>query len=85
MSVLLLDWQFWAQLVGAVFGLLGQLLVNRRLIRGYYFWTTSNFVLIVLQASLGMWVLAILHCIYLVLCIEGMIKWRKIPIDAAAD
>lgn len=77
MLAVVLDWQFWAQLISASFGLLGQMLVNRQLIGGYYFWSISNVLLVVLHISLGMWILVMLHAIYLALCIDGMIRWKR--------
>ena len=65
------------QIIGAIGGLGGTFLVNKRNVAGFYFWIVSNLALVALQVSLNIWVLAALHLAYLGLAIHGIFSWKK--------
>lgn len=65
------------QVIGAVFGLAGQWFVSHRSAKGFSLWLVSNGALIWFQYSIGAYVLAVLHCIYFVMAVQGLLIWRK--------
>lgn len=60
------------QATGAIAGLTGTWLVNRRNPSGYRFWLISNLALMAFQVLLGAWMLAALNVAYLVLIVQGL-------------
>jgi nicotinamide riboside transporter PnuC len=63
------------QIVSATFGLAGQALINRRHANGFWCWILANAASITLSAGVGLWVLAVLHVVYLALSIAGLRRW----------
>jgi nicotinamide riboside transporter PnuC len=65
------------QLLAAILGLGGQLLVNRHDVAGFVFWIGANAVLIWLQLRTKMYVLVALYGVYTLFCLEGIRLWTR--------
>lgn len=57
--------------------LLGNVLVIRKNVMGFYCWAIANVVLIIHNAGAGDWPQMSLFIVYLGLAIWGIIRWRK--------
>ena len=69
-------------IIGIICGALavtGVLLNNRRLIWCFPVWLVSNTISAGLHLHAGLWSLAIRDAVFLVLAVEGWIKWGRKP------
>lgn len=64
------------QILSAVLGLTGNILVNRRNANGFKFWIISNFMAIGVMAMAHIWWMMIMFVAYLVLAVDGLRKWK---------
>ena len=70
------------ELIGAVaagLAIAGVVCNNRRLIACFYLWMISNALSAVLHAHAGLTALLVRDLAFLILAIEGAVKWRKEP------
>ena len=65
------------QVLGAVFGLGGQYLINQHNSFGFVLWMASNAALMVLQFRMRLGVLVVLHIVYFALCMQGLMNWSR--------
>lgn len=65
------------QVLGAVFGLGGQYLINQHNAFGFVLWMGSNVALMVLQFRMRLGVLVVLHVVYFGLCMQGLVNWGQ--------
>jgi nicotinamide riboside transporter PnuC len=65
------------QVIGFVLGIAGQVLVNRKSVKGFYCWAASNFALIMLGILLRTYVLACLYVVYSCLVFHGIRSWQQ--------
>lgn len=72
-----LDWLTVAQVVVAVFGLVGQVYISRLNAFGFICWTVSNTAAIVINLHVGTYVMAAMFTAYLGLSLYGLWSWRQ--------
>jgi nicotinamide riboside transporter PnuC len=65
------------QILSVVFGLTGNVLINRRNTNGFRFWIASNCVAIVVMAIANLWWMMIMFIAYLALAVDGLRKWKS--------
>jgi nicotinamide riboside transporter PnuC len=65
------------QILSVVFGLAGNVLINRRNTNGFRFWIISNFIAIFIMAMANLWWMMIMFIAYLVLAVDGLKKWKS--------
>ena len=65
------------QIVGAVFGLWGNYLINHSNATGFLLWMVSNVALVWLQSRMRLWTLVGLHGVYLYLALQGAVAWQQ--------
>lgn len=65
------------QVVGAVFGLGGNYLINHSNATGFLLWMVSNIALVWLQSRMRLWTLVGLHAVYLYLALQGAVEWQQ--------
>lgn len=58
-------------------GLIGQLLVIRKRITGFYFWIAGNIAIIVATIPQQMYGIAMLYMLYNFVTIYGIYEWRR--------
>lgn len=56
--------------------LVAQWLLNARKLQTWYFWIAVDVVSIPLYAHKGLWLIATLYAVFLVLCVIGLRRWR---------
>lgn len=64
----------WAAIALA---LSGNILVNRKDVRGFYAWFVGNLIWIVTAAITQQWPQLVLFSAYEALCVHGIWKWRR--------
>jgi nicotinamide riboside transporter PnuC len=64
------------QILSVVFGLTGNVLINRRNTNGFRFWIVSNCIAIIVMAIANLWWMMIMFFLYLVLAVDGLRKWK---------
>lgn len=68
------------ELLGAtatVLAVIGVVLNNRRMISCFYIWLVSNAISAVIHGSCGIYSLAARDMIFMVLAVEGWIRWSR--------
>lgn len=65
------------QILSVVFGLTGNVLINRRNTKGFKFWIVSNCIAIIVMAMANLWWMMIMFIAYLVLAVDGLRKWKS--------
>jgi nicotinamide riboside transporter PnuC len=65
------------QILSVVFGLTGNVLINRRNSNGFRFWIISNCIAIVVMALTHLWWMMIMFILYLALAVDGLRKWKS--------
>lgn len=68
---------YWDAAIGT-FTLVAMLLMARRFLPHWYFWTVANLLGMGLYARQGLYFTALLWASYQALCVAGMISWRKL-------
>lgn len=63
--------------ITTILAVIGVLLNNRKLIVCYGFWLVSNAISAGIHLNAHLWSMAIRDLIFLVLAVEGIIRWRK--------
>jgi len=61
----------------AILAITGVVLNNRRLRLCFLLWLVSNSLTLIIHAQTGVWSLAARDAIFLILAVEGWIKWSK--------
>jgi len=64
-------------LVSTVLAVGGVLLNNRLNILCFYLWIVSNAIFAVIHSQAGIWSLVLRDVVFIGLCIEGIVRWRK--------
>lgn len=64
-------------LAAAITAVTGVVLNNRMNILCFYFWLVSNFLSAGLHAAAGMWSLCGRDIVFLLLAVEGLIRWTE--------
>ncbi|HBY21156.1 MAG: hypothetical protein A2Y24_02560 [Clostridiales bacterium GWE2_32_10] len=62
---------------GTILSILGQVLINRKMISAYYFWIVGCIVWGVVGILTNNYALLAMYVVYLILDIEGIMHWRK--------
>lgn len=58
-------------------GVVGQFLVARLDVRGFYCWIVSNALLIWISVSVGNYGMVVLYAFYTLTCVYSIYEWRK--------
>lgn len=61
--------------------LVAQWLLNARKLQTWYFWIAVDVVSVPLYAHKGLWLIAILYAVFLVLCVIGLRRWQAATED----
>lgn len=69
------------QLIIALLGLPGNILINRKNPNGFKLWILSNLLALGVMAWSHMWGMVMMFAAYLILAIEGLARWNKSPIQ----
>lgn len=70
-------WNWVLQFVGLCMAYVGAELNARQRISGFYLWIASNFVLGVLHAASGLWLLLVLDLMFLRVNVLAIRRWRR--------
>lgn len=73
------------QITILVSGVVGQILVANRNIKGFYWWLICNAALFVVSLQGGMYGMASLYVFYSFMCFYSINKWEKIDTDMKSD
>jgi len=65
------------QAVGLITGLLGQWQIVQRKRSAFVTWSVSNVAIVAVQVDRGVYVLAGMFAVYLVLCMYAYLEWGK--------
>lgn len=60
-----------------ILSILGAYLNAKKKIEGFYIWIISNIGWIIIDTIAGLYFQSILFVVYTIICIEGIIQWRK--------
>ena len=63
--------------VSTILAITGVILNNRRLRLCFLVWLVSNGLTLIIHAQTGVWSLVVRDGIFLILAVEGWIKWGK--------
>jgi nicotinamide riboside transporter PnuC len=63
--------------IATILAVIGVVLNNRKLIGCFWLWLISNSITLFIHGQSGIWSLAARDLIFLVLAVEGLIRWRK--------
>jgi nicotinamide riboside transporter PnuC len=55
----------------------GVWLNNRKRLACFYLWLVSNFLCAIIHSSTGIWSLFFRDVIFIILAVEGLIKWSR--------
>lgn len=61
-----------------VTGIIGQLCVAHRNLKGFYFWMVCNFVTLFVSLKAEMYGIAALSVFYSIMCFYSIHKWRQL-------
>ncbi len=62
---------------GVVTAVIGQVLINRKLISAYYVWIISCILMVIATYFIADWPFFSLYIVYLGLNIDGLRRWKK--------
>ena len=62
--------------IATILAVIGVIMNNRKMIGCFYIWLLSNTITLFIHSQAGIWSLAARDLIFLVLAVEGLIKWR---------
>lgn len=60
-----------------VMSLIAQYMLTRKLLENWYVWITVDIIYIGLYASRELYLTAFLYAIFMVMCVTGLVQWRK--------
>ena len=60
---------------------IAQLLMMRRVLDHWPIWITVDVVAVIVYASKGLWITSAVYAFLLMLCIQGLMEWRRIYAD----
>ena len=63
--------------------LVAQFMLSRKWIANWWLWIAVDVIYMPLYAYKGLWLTAILYGVFLIMCIMGLIEWRKARAEAA--
>ena len=69
------------ELLGAVFGVLGTILVGKKIRWGWMSWIISDISLIIFSIITHYWFILALSIIYLISCIHYWFEWKPKPFE----
>jgi hypothetical protein len=70
------------QLLTALLGLPGNLLINRKNPAGFKLWILSNCLALGVMMWFHMWGMALMFSAYLILAVEGLLRWNKSTVQS---
>ncbi|WP_456825546.1 nicotinamide riboside transporter PnuC [Cellulomonas sp. P5_E12] len=83
---------FWDSLTTAL-SLVAQLMMGRKWLGSWAVWIVTDVLLVGLYASQGLYLTAVLYALFIGLCVQGVVRWRRaltaqaaalVPVAAAA-
>jgi nicotinamide mononucleotide transporter len=60
-----------------VLSLIGQYLLTKKIIENWYVWIVADVLYIALYIQRGLYLTTVLYVIFLMMCIAGVIEWRR--------
>lgn len=60
-----------------VLSIIGQIMLAKKIIENWYIWIAADLVYVALFMYKSLYLMALLYGIFIVLCILGLIEWRK--------
>jgi nicotinamide mononucleotide transporter len=67
----------WWDAVTTVLSLLATYGQTRKLYESWWFWIAADVLYIPLYGYKGLWVTAVVYVVFLVLCVRGLVRWRR--------
>lgn len=72
------DWiESFMQWFIVITGIIGQLLVIKKNVAGFWFWVASNISMAIASAFKGYYGMVVLYVFYIFMCFYGLKEWRK--------
>lgn len=71
--------EFFMQTFIVLTGIVGQLLVIKKNVAGFWFWVASNVAMAVASAFKGYYGMVILYVFYIFMCFYGLREWKLQP------
>ena len=65
----------WLGIIATVLAVTGVMMNNNKLIGCFYVWTASNVLCSIIHVRAGLWSMVIRDVIFIVLAIDGLIRW----------
>ena len=65
--------------------LTAQLMLNRKWIGNWIIWIAADVIYVGLYASKGLWLTSVLYAGFTVLCVIGLVQWRRARDEAVAE
>jgi nicotinamide mononucleotide transporter len=65
--------------------LAAQWLLNRRMLENWAWWIAVDLISIPLYVSRGLPLIAVLYVVFLLLCVQGHLRWRRHVVPVAAE
>jgi nicotinamide mononucleotide transporter len=65
--------------------LAAQWLLNRRMLENWAWWIAVDLISIPLYVSRGLPLIAVLYVVFLLLCVQGHLRWRRHVAPVAAE
>lgn len=68
-----------------VLSLVAQYMLTRKLLENWYIWISVDIIYIGLYANKGLYLTSFLYALFLVMCIAGLMQWRKARLAGPAQ
>lgn len=62
--------------------LVAQYMLNRKWIENWFVWIGVDVAFVALSIATGLWIIAALYALFIVLCVSGLWSWRRVQNEA---
>ncbi|WP_295829017.1 nicotinamide riboside transporter PnuC [uncultured Microbacterium sp.] len=62
--------------------LVAQYMLNRKWIENWFVWIGVDVAFVALSIATGLWIIAALYALFIVLCVSGLWSWRRVQSEA---
>ncbi|BAJ75390.1 nicotinamide mononucleotide transporter [Microbacterium testaceum StLB037] len=62
--------------------LVAQYMLNRKWIENWFVWIGVDIAFVALSIATGLWIIAALYALFIVLCVSGLWSWRRVQNEA---
>ncbi|WP_295839772.1 nicotinamide riboside transporter PnuC [uncultured Microbacterium sp.] len=63
--------------------LVAQYMLNRKWIENWFVWIGVDIAFVALSIATGLWIIAALYALFIVLCVGGLLSWRRVQNESA--